>query len=68
MEQHIKAFLALNAALLVGLMRWLGPWLPTIDIVLRIALSIAGIVGIYYSSRYYKRHTRARDDGQDSGV
>ena len=64
MEQHLKALFALIASWLAGV----AVWLPTVDIMLRIALSIAGIVGIFYSSRYYKRHTPDQDDGQDSGI
>ena len=32
--------------------------LPTIDLILRICLSAAGIMAAYYSARYYKRNTR----------
>ena len=72
MEQHLKALLGVVATGFAWLISW--AWaaatsiavLSVIDLLLRICLTIAGLVVAYYTARYYKRNTR--DDGQDSGV
>jgi len=74
LEQHFKAILGSIATGIAWTISW--AWaittslavLSVIDLILRICLTIAGLVVAYYTARYYKRNTRDTDDGRDSGV
>ena len=54
MHEHARALLAL-------ILSWLAlaaTWLPTVDELARIALSVMGFVAAYYSAQYYRRNSK----------
>lgn len=57
MNEHVHHYLALLGASFTGVAAVVS-WLPAVDIVLRIALSVSGLIVARASYRYYKSNTK----------